>query len=292
MGWICSLTSKTLYVEGGWGQGEKRLLFFCLFPSIFKYMLSSMESGVHDQRGEPLLRVLQSPPSAVLSLGTGAGPADPHFSQAGSEGRGLSVEDLEWPGRGTQQHKGTKGQRTQPLSPLPRSQTPGSPGPSPALSCLAKGGVGGESWRASLPPGVREEGGRKRIGAVPAAGRAVKPSPRHLWQPGRETRPGRGTGPSPSLRGIPVLQRPIFRQSSRCGLPASVLPFPFPESLPSWECQSARCRNLDEQHSLETGSGRRPGQSSRPAPPRPHPHPTPGVKSGEGQGPGAPSVSS
>lgn len=100
MGWICSLTSKTLYVEGGWGQGEKRLLFFCLFPSIFKYMLSSMESGVHDQRGEPLLRVLQSPPSAVLSLGTGAGPADPHFSQAGSEGRGLSVEDLEWPGRG------------------------------------------------------------------------------------------------------------------------------------------------------------------------------------------------
>lgn len=191
-------------------------------------------------------------------------------------------------------HSSTKGPRGNAHSPFPRC--PGLRHPDLLvllpLSCLAKGGVGGESWRASLPLRVREEGGRKSIGAVPAAGRAVKPSPRHLWQPGRETRPGRGTGPSPSLRGIPVLQRPIFRQSSRCGLPASVLPFPFPESLPSWECQSARCRNLDEQHSLETGSGRRPGQSSRPAPPRPHPHPTPGVKSGEGQGPGAPSVSS
>lgn len=68
MGWICSLTSKTLCVEGGWGRREKCLPFFffsCLFPSIFKYMLSSMESGVCDQRGEPFLKVLQSPPSAV-----------------------------------------------------------------------------------------------------------------------------------------------------------------------------------------------------------------------------------
>lgn len=50
---------------GAKGEMSSFFFFSCLFPSIFKYMLSSMESGVCDQRGEPFLKVLQSPPSAV-----------------------------------------------------------------------------------------------------------------------------------------------------------------------------------------------------------------------------------
>lgn len=129
--------------------------------------------------------------------------------------------------------------------------------------------MGGESRRASLPPGVREEGGRKRIGAVPAAGRGV-PSPRHLLAAGEGdwARAGPGHRPLPQPQGHTCIAKTHFLSELTLRPPClrPPLPFPFPESLPSWECQSARCRNLDEQHSLETGSGRRPGQSSRPAP--------------------------
>lgn len=136
--------------------------------------------------------------------------------------------------------------------------------------------MGGESRRASLPPGVREEGGRKRIGAVPAAGRGV-PSPRHLLAAGEGdwARAGPGHRPLPQPQGHTCIAKTHFLSELTLRPPClrPPLPFPFPESLPSWECQSARCRNLDEQHSLETGSGRQPGQSSRPASTPPHPHP-------------------
>lgn len=84
------------------------------------------------------------------------------------------------------------------------------------------------------------------------------------------------------------MQRPIFSQSSPrsllLGLPLPSLPA-LPQSLPSWECQSARCRNLGEQRSLKTSSGWQPRQFSHPI----HPGESkPG--SAEGQGLGAPSV--
>lgn len=161
---------------------------------------------------------------------------------------------------------------------------PGSPGPSPALSCLAKGGVGGESRRASLPPGLREEGGRKRVGAGASSwerSEAQSQAPAGS-RGGRLGQGGAGHRPLPQPQGHTCIAKTHFPSELTLRPPClrPPLPFPFPESLPSWECQSARCRNLDEQHSLETGSGRWPGQSSRPAP-APTPPPSPPQESSQ-----------
>lgn len=102
-----------------------------------------------------------------------------------------------------------------------------------------------------------------------SGGSGVQPSPRHLLTVGEEDwAKGLGYRELPNLGGIPMFKDPFsVRALPVASLPLPPLPFPLPLVTSPWECQSARCRNLGEQHSLKTGFGWWPRQFSHSAPP-------------------------
>lgn len=162
-------------------------------------------------------------------------------------------------------------------------------GPSHSHSGLPgqrEGGRGiGESSRVSVPTGVGEEKVRRGwvLGTVQVGLKSAQPqnSPQGqagclpaVTEAGLSMRKGTGLGGQGS-RCLPQPQGHTHNFKDPFAIRAhpaaslclsSALPFPLPSqwSLPSWECQSARCRNLGEQHSLKTCSGWWPRLSPTP----------------------------